>query len=60
MLHHALTLLLDGWDRSAHPMKKNDYGVFELTIPAQNGQAAIPHNSKLKVRKNDPMLSFHV
>jgi 1,4-alpha-glucan branching enzyme len=50
MLHHALTLLLDGWDRSAHPMKKNDYGVFELTIPAQNGQAAIPHNSKLKVR----------
>jgi 1,4-alpha-glucan branching enzyme len=58
MLHHALTLLLDGWDRGAHPMKKNDYGVFELTIPAQNGQAAIPHNSKLKVCKTSLTLSF--
>lgn len=30
-------------------MKKNDYGVFEITVPAKNGQPAIPHNSKLKV-----------
>lgn len=32
-------------------MKKNEYGVFELTLPPiENGQAAIPHNSKIKVR----------
>jgi 1,4-alpha-glucan branching enzyme len=38
-------------------MKKNDFGVFEITIPAQNGQAAIPHNSKVKVRRGShPML----
>lgn len=30
-------------------MKKNEYGVFEITLPAENGQAAIPHNSKIKV-----------
>lgn len=31
-------------------MKKNEYGVFELTLqPGENGQAAIPHNSKIKV-----------
>ncbi|KAM0246397.1 hypothetical protein ACHAP5_004710 [Fusarium lateritium] len=44
----------NGWDRGAHPMKKNDYGVFELTIPAQNGQAAIPHKSKLKISLDLP------
>lgn len=31
-------------------MKKNEYGVFELTLPhGETGQAAIPHNSKIKV-----------
>jgi 1,4-alpha-glucan branching enzyme len=35
-------------------MKKNDYGVFELTIPAVNGEAAIPHNSKLKISFDFP------
>lgn len=33
-------------------MKKNEYGVFELNLPAQNGQAAIPHNSQIKVSGN--------
>lgn len=33
-------------------MKRNDFGVFEIVIPAKvNGQAAIPHNSKVKVGK---------
>ncbi|KAJ4127264.1 alpha-1,4-glucan branching enzyme [Fusarium equiseti] len=44
----------NSWDRSAHPMKKNDFGVFEITIPAQNGQAAIPHNSKVKISLDLP------
>jgi 1,4-alpha-glucan branching enzyme len=30
-------------------MKKDDFGVFEIQIPAKNGQLAIPHNSKIKV-----------
>ncbi|WYZ37565.1 hypothetical protein EsH8_II_001071 [Colletotrichum jinshuiense] len=39
----------NNWDRNAHEMKKNNFGVFEITIPAANGQAAIPHNSKIKI-----------
>jgi len=32
-------------------MSKDQYGVFEIVVPAKvNGQAAIPHNSKIKVR----------
>lgn len=30
-------------------MKKNAYGVFEITVPAKGGEKAIPHNSKVKV-----------
>lgn len=30
-------------------MKKNEFGVFEIIVPAKNGQKAIPHNSKIKV-----------
>jgi len=29
-------------------MKKDPYGVFEITIPAQGGKPAIPHLSKIK------------
>jgi len=32
-------------------MSKNQYGVFEIVVPPKaDGQAAIPHNSKIKVR----------
>ncbi|PHH50626.1 1,4-alpha-glucan-branching enzyme [Ceratocystis fimbriata CBS 114723] len=44
----------NGWDRQSHPMKRNDFGVFEITLKAENGQAAIPHNSKLKIAMNLP------
>lgn len=41
---------LDKWDKTAHPMKKNEFGVFELIIPpTADGQPAIAHNSKIKV-----------
>lgn len=30
-------------------MKKDPYGVFEVVVPARNGQPAIAHNSKIKV-----------
>ncbi|KAF4980076.1 hypothetical protein FZEAL_3857 [Fusarium zealandicum] len=44
----------NNWDRNAHPMQKGPYGVFEITIPANNGAPAIPHNSKLKISLNLP------
>ncbi|KAK8039388.1 branching enzyme (be1) [Apiospora rasikravindrae] len=37
------------WNRGSHPMKRDDFGVWEITLPAVNGQPAIPHNSKIKI-----------
>ncbi|KAK7207379.1 putative glycogen branching enzyme GbeA [Myxozyma melibiosi] len=44
----------NNWDRGAHEMVKNQYGVFEITLPAVNGQPAIPHNSRVKIALNLP------
>lgn len=30
-------------------MRKDNYGVWDVTLSAKDGQAAIPHNSKVKV-----------
>ena len=30
-------------------MTKNEYGVWEITVPPKNGECAIPHDSKIKV-----------
>jgi len=30
-------------------MKKDNFGVWEITVPPKDGQPAIPHNSKIKV-----------
>lgn len=38
------------WNRDATPMNKNEFGVFEVTVPGKNGQPSIPHDSKIKVR----------
>jgi len=35
-------------------MKKDTFGVFEVIIPAKNGQPAIAHNSKIKVCLTSP------
>ena len=35
-------------------MTKDDYGHWEITLPAQNGQPAIPHDSKVKVLVASP------
>ncbi|CAH0017559.1 unnamed protein product [Clonostachys rhizophaga] len=37
------------WNRGSHPMVKNKFGVFEITLPAKDGQPQIPHNSKVKI-----------
>ncbi|KAF2146036.1 glycoside hydrolase family 13 protein [Aplosporella prunicola CBS 121167] len=39
----------NGWNRDSHEMTKNQFGVFEITVPAANGQPAIPHDSKIKI-----------
>ncbi|KZW04008.1 glycoside hydrolase [Exidia glandulosa HHB12029] len=44
----------NGWDRGAHAMKKDQFGVWELSIPPVNGQPAIPHDSKIKISMTIP------
>lgn len=40
----------DDWHRTSHPLTKNKYGVWEITLPPRSpGVCAIPHDSKLKV-----------
>ena len=34
-------------------MTRGDYGMWHITIPAKDGQPAVPHNSKIKVNPND-------
>ena len=40
---------VDNWDASANEMTKNEFGVWEVTVPGVDGKAAIPHDSKIKV-----------
>ncbi|KAH9813335.1 family 13 glycoside hydrolase [Melampsora americana] len=42
------------WNREANPMKKNEFGVWECTIPAQGGKPSIPHGSKVKISMVTP------
>ncbi|KAI0254859.1 glycoside hydrolase [Lactifluus subvellereus] len=38
------------WNRTSHPLKKDQYGVWETTLPPKSpGVCAIPHDSKLKI-----------
>lgn len=58
-LHRALKAAdedrpLDGWNREATPMRRDNYGVWEATLLAKDGQPAIPHNTKVKVCLKDP------
>ncbi|MCJ1354246.1 MAG: alpha-1,4-glucan branching enzyme [Icmadophila ericetorum] len=39
----------NGWNREATPMTRKEYGVWELILPAKDGQPAISHNSKVKI-----------
>ena len=32
-------------------MKRDDFGVWEVTLPAKNGHPAISHNTKVKVNE---------
>ncbi len=48
-VHEVLTVHADNWDRDATPMTKNNFGVWEVTLPPKDGQPAITHDSKIKV-----------
>ncbi|TPX61466.1 1,4-alpha-glucan branching enzyme [Powellomyces hirtus] len=38
------------WNLESHQMKKDTFGVWEITIPNKaNGELAIPHNTKVKL-----------
>jgi len=43
------------WHRLAHPLKKNEFGVWEITVPPKApGVCAIPHDSKVKISMITP------
>ncbi|KAI5854536.1 glycoside hydrolase superfamily [Durotheca rogersii] len=44
----------NGWNRGAHPMKRGEFGVWEIVLPAKDGQPAISHNSKIKISMTTP------
>ena len=39
----------NNWDREANIMNRDQYGVWKVTVPAKDGQPAIPHGSKIKI-----------
>ncbi|CAE6419466.1 unnamed protein product [Rhizoctonia solani] len=39
----------NNWDRGSHKMTKDQYGVWNLTVPSNNGACPIPHDSKVKI-----------
>ncbi|CCM04879.1 uncharacterized protein FIBRA_07073 [Fibroporia radiculosa] len=40
----------NNWNRISHPMVKDSFGVWEITVPPKApGICAIPHDSKLKI-----------
>ena len=50
ILYLYYVLSVDGWSRTSHPCTRNEFGVWELTIPyKEDGSSPIPHGSKVKV-----------
>jgi len=40
----------NNWNRVSHPMHKNTFGIWEITLPPTSpGVCAIPHDSKIKI-----------
>ncbi|KAI9854758.1 MAG: alpha-1,4-glucan branching enzyme [Trichoglossum hirsutum] len=50
----SLTGDFNSWSREANPMKKNNFGVWEVTLPARDGEPIIPHNTKVKISMVTP------
>ncbi|KAL4761330.1 1,4-alpha-glucan branching enzyme GLC3 [Aspergillus foveolatus] len=45
----ALVGDFNNWDTKANPMTRDDFGVWEIILPARNGTPVIPHDSKVKI-----------
>ncbi|KAL4754320.1 1,4-alpha-glucan-branching enzyme [Aspergillus terricola var. indicus] len=45
----ALVGDFNDWDTGANPMTRDDFGVWEVVLPARNGTPVIPHDSKVKI-----------
>ncbi|KAL6236661.1 1,4-alpha-glucan-branching enzyme [Aspergillus navahoensis] len=45
----ALVGDFNNWDIWANPMTRDDFGVWEVVLPAMNGAPVIPHDSKVKI-----------
>ncbi len=39
----------NGWDRSSHPLYKNEQGIWEIFLPEKEYKKAFVHESKVKV-----------
>lgn len=50
-LAHALSLIGDfnGWDRAAHPLARDAYGVWSLFVPSSQHGARLTHEGRVKV-----------
>ncbi|KAG5654624.1 alpha-1,4-glucan branching enzyme [Sphagnurus paluster] len=43
------------WNRTTHPLKKDRFGIWEVTVPPTSpGICAIPHDSKIKISMITP------
>ncbi|PKA60826.1 1,4-alpha-glucan-branching enzyme, chloroplastic/amyloplastic [Apostasia shenzhenica] len=40
----------NGWDGLNHKMERNEFGVWMIEIPDNDGKPSIPHNSRVKFR----------
>ncbi|KAL4980266.1 1,4-alpha-glucan-branching enzyme [Aspergillus desertorum] len=45
----ALVGDFNNWDTGANPMTRDDFGVWEIVLPAKDGAPVIPHDSKVKI-----------
>ncbi|KAI9680336.1 MAG: alpha-1,4-glucan branching enzyme [Trizodia sp. TS-e1964] len=52
--HASLFGDFNSWNHDATPMKKDDYGVWEVILPAKDGVPAIAHGSKVKITMITP------
>ena len=39
----------NGWNRTMHPMKRDDYGVWSIELAPVKGDFAITHGSRVKI-----------
>eukprot|EP01132_Coremiostelium_polycephalum_P001427 gene1427-1801_t len=37
------------WNKTSHPLERDEYGRWHIFLPNVNGQCQIPHKSKLKI-----------